>query len=110
MWTSPAGEEGVGPQPGQPGQPVTARPRDSDRPGPVRAFKHLSVFLCKFVFYGVFVWARRALNRQKRRFLARSGRGVLAIPTDPLSSAGLLTQAGWVGRQRVANISHVTPV
>jgi LSD1 subclass zinc finger protein len=31
----------------------------------------LTVFLCKFVLYGVFVWARRALNSQKRRFPAR---------------------------------------
>ena len=33
-----------------------------DCPGPLRAFKHLSAFLSKYVLYGVFVWARRALN------------------------------------------------
>jgi hypothetical protein len=36
----------------------------------------ITVFLCKSVFYGVFVWARRALkplNSQKRRFPARAG-------------------------------------
>jgi hypothetical protein len=32
----------------------------------------LSVFLCKSVFYGTFVWARRAINSQKRRFPARA--------------------------------------
>ena len=32
----------------------------------------LRVFLCKSVFYGAFVWARRALNSQKRRFPARA--------------------------------------
>jgi Cys-rich protein (TIGR01571 family) len=33
----------------------------------------LSVLLCKYVFYGAFVWARRALHIQKRRFPARAG-------------------------------------
>ena len=32
----------------------------------------LSVFLCKSVLYGAIVWARRALNSQKRRFPARA--------------------------------------
>jgi hypothetical protein len=32
----------------------------------------LSGFLCKYVLYGAFVWARRALNSQKRRFPARA--------------------------------------
>jgi hypothetical protein len=32
----------------------------------------LSVFLSKSVFYGAFVWARRALNGPKRRFPARA--------------------------------------
>ena len=32
----------------------------------------LSVSLCKSVFYGAFVWARRALNSQNRRFPARA--------------------------------------
>jgi tRNA G18 (ribose-2'-O)-methylase SpoU len=33
----------------------------------------ISVFLCKSVFYGVFVWARRALSGPKWRFPARAG-------------------------------------
>ena len=41
-------------------------------PGPARAFKRLSVFLCKSVLYGAFVWARRAPNRRKWRFPARA--------------------------------------
>jgi hypothetical protein len=32
----------------------------------------LRVLLCKSVLYGAFVWARRALKHQKRRFLARA--------------------------------------
>jgi hypothetical protein len=31
-----------------------------------------SVFLCKSILYGAFVWARRALKHQKRRFPARA--------------------------------------
>jgi hypothetical protein len=42
------------------------------RPGRLSA---LSVFLCKSVLYGVFVWARRALNSQKWRVPARAVRG-----------------------------------
>ena len=41
----------------------------------------LGVFLCKSVLYGAFVWARRALNRQKRRFPARA---------DPMSQVEAL--------------------
>jgi hypothetical protein len=41
-------------------------------PGPPGRLSALSVFLCKSFFYGVFVWARRALNTQKRRFPARA--------------------------------------
>ena len=44
------------------------------RPGRLSA---LSVFLCKSVLYGAFVWARRALNHQKRRSPARADRGEL---------------------------------
>ena len=32
----------------------------------------LSVFHSKSVLYGIFVWARRALNHRKRRFPARA--------------------------------------
>ena len=41
-------------------------------PGPPGWLSALIVFLCKSVFYGAFVWARRALNSQKRRFPARA--------------------------------------
>ena len=41
-------------------------------PGPPGRLSALSVFLCKSVSYGVFVWARRALNSQKRRSPARA--------------------------------------
>jgi hypothetical protein len=44
----------------------------SDCPGPPGRLSAPSVFLCKSVLYGVFVWARRALNSQKRRFPARA--------------------------------------
>ena len=43
-------------------------------PGPPGRLSALCVFLCKSVFYGVFVWARRALNSQKWRFPARAAR------------------------------------
>jgi hypothetical protein len=42
------------------------------RPGRLSA---LSVFLLKSILYGAFVWARRVLNRQKRRFPARADLG-----------------------------------
>jgi hypothetical protein len=35
----------------------------------------LSVFHSKSLLYGAFVWARRVLNSQKRRFPARAGGG-----------------------------------
>ena len=38
----------------------------------------LSVFLCKSVLYGAFVWACRALNSQKRRFPA----GAVVVDVD----------------------------
>ena len=41
-------------------------------PGPPGRLSALSIYLCKSVFYGAFVWARRALNIQKRRFPARA--------------------------------------
>ena len=41
-------------------------------PGRRGRLSALSVFVCKSVFYGVFVWARRALNSQKWRFPARA--------------------------------------
>ena len=49
------------------------------RPGRLSA---LSVFLCKSVLYGVFVWARRALNSRKWHFPARAGQphGLGGVP------------------------------
>ena len=45
---------------------------DPDGPGPPGCLSALSVFLCKSVFYGAFVWARMALKHRKRRFPARA--------------------------------------
>ena len=48
-------------------------------------FSALSVFLSKSVFYGAFVWARRVLNSQKRRFPARA----VAAPGDAVVHSAL---------------------
>ena len=48
--------------------------RLANRPGPPGRLSARSIFLSKSVFYGAFVWARGALNRQKRRFPARAVR------------------------------------
>ena len=40
--------------------------------GPRKRLSALSVFHSKSILYGVFVWARRALNSQKWRFPARA--------------------------------------
>ena len=67
------------------------------RPGRLSA---LSAFLIKSVSYGAFVWARRALNNQKRRFSARAvparttwqGRAVAILrPTTTTAGAIKLT-------------------
>jgi hypothetical protein len=42
------------------------------RPGPLGAFNLPYRFHSKSIFYGAFVWARGAINRQKRRFPARA--------------------------------------
>jgi hypothetical protein len=42
----------------------------------------LSVFLCKSILYGVFVWARRALKTLKRRFPARAVQSLCADTPD----------------------------
>jgi hypothetical protein len=73
-------------------------------PGPPERLSALSISLCKSVLYGDFVWARRALNSQKRRFPARTvvlcamfgklmdmccpgmlTQGVPGVPQDPLA-------------------------
>ena len=41
-------------------------------PGPHGAFSGLSCLHSKSILYGTFVWVRRALDRQKRWFLARA--------------------------------------
>ena len=61
-----------------------------DRPGRLSA---LSVFLCKSVFYGVFVWARRALNSQKTVSGWRTG-GRGGRPPPALAGAGRAVRAG----------------
>jgi hypothetical protein len=58
------------------------RERDKHCPGPPGRLSALSVFLCKSVFYGAFVWAGRALTRPKRRLLARADSRMLANPRD----------------------------
>jgi hypothetical protein len=51
----------------------------SDCPGPPGRLSALSVFLCKSVFYGAFVWARRVLNRPFRWFSARADGNETAV-------------------------------
>jgi ABC-type cobalamin/Fe3+-siderophores transport system ATPase subunit len=41
-------------------------------PGRWGRLSAIRIFLCKSVLYGAFVWARRALKHQKRRFPARA--------------------------------------
>ena len=41
---------------------------DEDCPGHPGRLSALSVFLCKLVLYGAFVWVRRALNNQNGGF------------------------------------------
>ena len=61
-------------------QPVEVHRGESDEigPGPPGRLSALTVFHSKSVLYGAFVWARRALNSPKRRFLARKVRVELA--------------------------------
>jgi acetolactate synthase-1/2/3 large subunit len=65
-----------GPAPGLRGARVGPRLRGEPGhhcPGHRGRLSALSVFLCKSVLSGAFVWARRALKHQKRRFPARAG-------------------------------------
>ena len=83
---------------------------------PVRAYlgrlSAISIFLCKSVLYGAFVWAHRVLNHQKRRFPARAGavlghpgaRGCLRLPrvrAGPLQPAQQLDDVPDVRRRLV---------
>jgi hypothetical protein len=61
------------------GPPGTGK---SYRPGPPGRLSALSVFLCKSVLYGAFVWACRAFNSQKRRFPARAVAKAVATEAD----------------------------
>jgi hypothetical protein len=73
------------------------------RPGRLSA---IGIFVCKSVLYGAFVWARRALNVQKRRFPARADarreplHGGPAAPTD----AVLLQSNQHLARKRRARL------
>ena len=71
----PRGASQTRPAAPSPRRPVRARP------GQLSA---LSVFLCKSAFYGGFVWARRALSSQKRRFPARE----VTMYTDAVADVG----------------------
>ena len=66
-------------------------------PGPPGRLSAISVFLCKSVFYGVFVWARRALNIEKWRFPARA----VAVNSTPFGGnypTGVFTSNKWRGK------------
>jgi hypothetical protein len=88
-------------------------PRGTYCPGPPGRIRHLSVFLCKSVFYGAFVWARRPLNSPKRWFPARADMKTDNDYTDTTPGMGLLplefsdrwdsgfSQRGACGEQRV---------
>jgi hypothetical protein len=58
-------------------------------PGPPGRLRALSVFLCESAFYGTFVWARRALNSQKRRFPARAvtNERIIFVDAEPDNGA-----------------------
>jgi hypothetical protein len=63
-------------------------------PGRLNGF---GVLRSKSVLYGAFVWARRALNHQKRRFPARAGARQLRLHPEGSQRAG---RAGhWGGGQ-----------
>ena len=57
--------------------------REAYSPGRPGAFKQPSRLPLESILYGAFVWARRTLNRQKRRFPARA-------VTDKSSTPALL--------------------
>jgi hypothetical protein len=63
-------------------------------PGRRGRFSTLGVFPCKSVFYGAFVWARGALNRQKRRFLARAATRITTASSRWTSSGSRDGAAG----------------
>jgi hypothetical protein len=70
--------------------PITNWPDSIACPGRPEGLSALSVFLYKSVLPGVFVWARRALNRQKRRFLARAVKQAALSFTWEVSLASIL--------------------
>jgi hypothetical protein len=70
-------------------------------PGPPGRLSALSVFRCKSVLYGAFVWTRRALDRRKRRFPARVVDGYYTAQAAPFLLAHMelyhaaVEAAGW---------------
>ena len=64
------GAAGSASAPGEPPPNLSAPSRGGEA-----APAFISISLCKSILYGAFVWARRALNRPLRRFLARAVRG-----------------------------------
>ena len=68
FWAKPV-TFACGPQPGRDlaDRRDAVQRRPAGLSGPPGRLSALSVFLCKSVFYGAFVWARRALNSQKWR-------------------------------------------
>ena len=73
-------------------------------PGPTRRLSALSVYLCKSDFYGAFVWARRALNSQKRWFPAR------AVFSDDVVTRFILALKGGQGQVPRPDASRHPPV
>jgi tRNA wybutosine-synthesizing protein 1 len=71
------------------GEPIIY-PYISECPGRRGRLSTLSVFLCKSVLYGAFVWARRLPKHQKRRFPARA---VIEYLHDRRISTFLVTNA-----------------
>jgi NhaP-type Na+/H+ or K+/H+ antiporter len=69
----------------------------NDGPGPPGRLSAIGLYLCKSVCYGAFVWARRALNRQKRRrFPAWAGTAVVAFLVMQSVAGGCGTDAAHV--------------
>jgi hypothetical protein len=73
----------------------------------------LSVFLCKSVLYGAFVWARRALNRRKRRFSAP--RAAACLVHYPLTIAKVTSPrftilfSAWAEHRRRGHLQALGP-